>query len=150
MDALSLSRLQFAITPFIHSLFVPLTIGLALMIAILETVYARTGRAECQRMAKFWGGLFLSKGRVGFAWLASSVTIVAITFFGAIGMYPNMVPSTIDPGANSIVCFRAASSPLTLTIMLGVIAFLLPIILAYQFWVYRMFSHKIDPSELVY
>ncbi len=59
MDALFLSRLQFAITPFIHFLFVPLTIGLAFMLAIMETVYARTGDVMYQRMAKFWGKLFL-------------------------------------------------------------------------------------------
>ncbi len=59
MDPLFLSRLQFAITPFIHFLFVPLTIGLAIMIAIMETWYARTGETRYQQMAKFWGKLFL-------------------------------------------------------------------------------------------
>lgn len=59
MDVLFLSRLQFAITPFIHFLFVPLTIGLAFMIAIMETVYARSGDKMYQTMAKFWGKLFL-------------------------------------------------------------------------------------------
>ncbi len=59
MDALFLSRLQFAITPFIHFLFVPLTIGLAFMIAIMETIYARSGEKMYQQMAKFWGKLFL-------------------------------------------------------------------------------------------
>ena len=59
MDALFLSRLQFAITPFIHFLFVPLTIGLAFMLAIMETLYVRTGDVLYQRMAKFWGRLFL-------------------------------------------------------------------------------------------
>lgn len=59
MDALFLSRLQFSITPFIHFLFVPLTIGLAFMIAIMETIYARTGDKMYQQMARFWGRLFL-------------------------------------------------------------------------------------------
>ncbi|UCD52144.1 MAG: cytochrome ubiquinol oxidase subunit I [Phycisphaerales bacterium] len=74
MDALFLSRLQFAITPFIHFLFVPVTIGLALMIALMETVYARTGNAEYQRMAKFWGKLFL----INFA--AGIVTGIVLEF----------------------------------------------------------------------
>ncbi len=74
MDALFLSRLQFAITPFIHFLFVPVTIGLALMIAIMETVYARTGNGEYQRMAKFWGKLFL----INFA--AGIVTGIVLEF----------------------------------------------------------------------
>lgn len=59
MDALFLSRLQFAITPFIHFLFVPLTIGMAFTIAIMETIWARTGDVMYQKMAKFWGKLFL-------------------------------------------------------------------------------------------
>jgi cytochrome d ubiquinol oxidase subunit I len=59
MDALFLSRLQFAITPFIHFIFVPLTIGLSFMIAIMETIYARTGEKMYRQMAKFWGKLFL-------------------------------------------------------------------------------------------
>ncbi len=65
MDALFLSRLQFAVTPFIHFLFVPLTIGLSLMIAIMETQYARTGDAEYRRMARFWGKLFLINFTIG-------------------------------------------------------------------------------------
>lgn len=65
MDALFLSRLQFAVTPFIHFLFVPLTIGLALMLAIMETQYARTGDGEYRRMAKFWGKLFLINFTIG-------------------------------------------------------------------------------------
>jgi cytochrome d ubiquinol oxidase subunit I len=59
MDALFLSRLQFAVTPFIHFIFVPLTIGLSFMIAIMETIYARRGEKMYQQMAKFWGKLFL-------------------------------------------------------------------------------------------
>jgi len=74
MDALSLSRLQFAITPFIHFLFVPVTIGLALMIAIMETQYARSRNPEYQRMAKFWGKLFL----INFA--AGIVTGIVLEF----------------------------------------------------------------------
>ena len=59
MDALFLSRLQFAITPFIHFFFVPLTIGLTFMIAIMETFYVRTKDPMYKQMAKFWGKLFL-------------------------------------------------------------------------------------------
>ncbi len=74
MDALFLSRLQFAITPFIHFLFVPVTIGLGLMIALMETIYARTGNTEYRRMAKFWGKLFL----INFA--AGIVTGIVLEF----------------------------------------------------------------------
>lgn len=53
-----LSRLQFAATAFYHFLFVPLTIGLAFLMAIMETVYVKTGNVIYRDMTKFWGKLF--------------------------------------------------------------------------------------------
>ncbi len=65
MDILILSRLQFAVATLFHYLFVPLTLGLAVLIAIMETQYVRTGDKEYQRMAKFWGKLFLINFAIG-------------------------------------------------------------------------------------
>jgi len=59
MDVVFLSRLQFAITTVYHFLFVPLTIGLGLFIAIWETMAYRSGNSEDERIARFWGRLFL-------------------------------------------------------------------------------------------
>ena len=53
-----LSRLQFALTALYHFLFVPLTLGLAVLLAIMESVYVMTGRSIWRRMVKFWGVLF--------------------------------------------------------------------------------------------
>ncbi|MCC5968688.1 MAG: cytochrome ubiquinol oxidase subunit I [Pararhodobacter sp.] len=53
-----LSRLQFALTAMFHFLFVPLTLGLSVLIAIMETVYVMTGRLIWRQMTKFWGTLF--------------------------------------------------------------------------------------------
>jgi cytochrome d ubiquinol oxidase subunit I len=53
-----LSRLQFALTALYHFLFVPLTIGLSILIAMMETVYVMTGRTIWRDMTKFWGVLF--------------------------------------------------------------------------------------------
>ncbi|AJD47939.1 cytochrome bd ubiquinol oxidase subunit I [Isoalcanivorax pacificus W11-5] len=53
-----LSRLQFALTAMYHFLFVPLTLGLSFMIAIMESVYVMTGRTIWRDMTKFWGLLF--------------------------------------------------------------------------------------------
>ncbi|WP_068636787.1 cytochrome ubiquinol oxidase subunit I [Thauera butanivorans] len=58
LDIVDLSRLQFAITALYHFLFVPLTLGLAVLIAIMETVYVMTGRTIWRDMTKFWGILF--------------------------------------------------------------------------------------------
>jgi cytochrome bd ubiquinol oxidase subunit I len=65
MDALLLSRLQFAAATFFHFLFVPLTLGLSILIAIMETVYVRTGDQDYLRGAKFWGKIFLVNFAVG-------------------------------------------------------------------------------------
>jgi cytochrome d ubiquinol oxidase subunit I len=48
-----------------HFLFVPLTLGLSVLIAIMETCYVRTGQDEYRRMAKFWGKLFLINFAIG-------------------------------------------------------------------------------------
>jgi len=65
MDVLWLSRLQFAAATFFHFLFVPLTLGLSILIAIMETIYVRTGDEDYKRMAKFWGKLFLINFAIG-------------------------------------------------------------------------------------
>ncbi|HYM72699.1 MAG TPA: cytochrome ubiquinol oxidase subunit I [Stellaceae bacterium] len=53
-----LSRLQFALTALYHFLFVPLTLGLSLLLAIMESVYVMTGRPIWREMTRFWGILF--------------------------------------------------------------------------------------------
>ncbi len=53
-----LSRLQFAVTVMYHFLFVPLTLGLSVLVAIMETVYVMTNRPIWRQMTKFWGMLF--------------------------------------------------------------------------------------------
>lgn len=58
IDIVTLSRLQFAITALYHFLFVPLTLGLAILVAIMETVYVMTDRVIWRDMTKFWGALF--------------------------------------------------------------------------------------------
>ena len=65
MDALALARLQFAVTTIYHFLFVPLTIGLALTVAIMETIYVRTKNPAFKEMAQYWGRLFLINFAVG-------------------------------------------------------------------------------------
>jgi cytochrome d ubiquinol oxidase subunit I len=65
MDALALSRLQFAITSMFHFIFVPLTLGLSLLVAYMETRYVRTGDELYLRMTKFWGKMFLINFALG-------------------------------------------------------------------------------------
>ncbi|MBY0382630.1 MAG: cytochrome ubiquinol oxidase subunit I [Xanthobacteraceae bacterium] len=58
MDVVQLSRLQFGLTALYHFLFVPLTLGLAVLLGIMESVYVMTGRQIWRDMTKFWGLLF--------------------------------------------------------------------------------------------
>ncbi len=57
-DVVDLSRLQFALTAMYHFLFVPLTLGLSLLLAIMESVYVMTNKTIWRDMTKFWGKLF--------------------------------------------------------------------------------------------
>jgi cytochrome d ubiquinol oxidase subunit I len=65
MDVVLLSRLQFAAATFFHFLFVPLTLGLSLLVAWMETKWVRTGDQEYRRMTKFWGKLFIINFAIG-------------------------------------------------------------------------------------
>ena len=62
-----ISRLQFAITAMFHWIFVPLTIGLGFMIAIMETCYVRTENEFWKRTTKFWMNIFAINFAVGIA-----------------------------------------------------------------------------------
>ena len=57
-DIVDLSRLQFALTALYHFLFVPLTLGLSILLAVMETVYVMSGREIWRQMVKYWGVLF--------------------------------------------------------------------------------------------
>lgn len=61
------SRLQFAITAIYHFLFVPLTLGLAIILGIMESVYVMTGKEIWRDITKFWGKLFAINFAMGVA-----------------------------------------------------------------------------------
>jgi len=65
MDVIELSRLQFALTSMFHFIFVPLTLGLSILVAFMETKYLRSGNVMYLRMTKFWGKLFLINFALG-------------------------------------------------------------------------------------
>ena len=90
---------------------------------------------------------FLVKGDALKAWFASSLTIVTATFFCIIGLFPNMLPSSLD-AVYSLTAHNASASRLTLTIMLVVVAIFIPMVIGYQLWAYRMFSDKLSIHDL--
>lgn len=83
------------------------------------------------------------------AWMASALTIVTTTLFGVVGLYPNLIPSTIDP-KYSMTVTNSSSSPLTLKIMLVVALTFVPIVIAYQIWVHILFKEKLSDDEVAY
>src|SRR3974390_1929269 len=58
LDPVALDRVQFAVTALYHFLFVPLTLGLAFLLAIMESTYVMTGRTIWRDATRFWGKLF--------------------------------------------------------------------------------------------
>ena len=65
MNVVTLSQLQFAATGMFHWIFVPLTLGLSILTAWMETKYVMTGDETWLRMTKFWGKLFLINFALG-------------------------------------------------------------------------------------
>jgi cytochrome d ubiquinol oxidase subunit II len=89
----------------------------------------------------------LGRGKLLQAFAASCVTIVLVVATGVIGLFPNLIPSSIDP-AYSLSMTNSSSSPYTLGIMTGVVVIFVPIVLAYKIWVYRVFRGPVgDEAE---
>ncbi len=109
-----------------------------LFIVILITVIALVGIR-----------VFLGKEAYWKAWFSSALTIVGATFFGVIGLFPTLFPSSLNP-AWSLTAHNASSSPLTLKIMLVVVILFVPIVLIYQIWAYHLFKGKVTEEELAY
>ena len=81
------------------------------------------------------------------AFYSSCLTILTVTFTGVIGLYPNLIPSNLDP-KYSLTIFNSSSSLYTLKIMTVVALLFVPIVMAYQIWIYRIFRHGPTAEEL--
>jgi len=109
-----------------------------LFLEILATVLALVGVK-----------IFLQKQAFFKAWFSSALAIAGATFFGIIGLYPNLFPSSIDK-AFSLTAHNASSSPLTLKIMLIVVAIFIPVVIAYQVWTYTLFKNTVTEEDITY
>lgn len=90
---------------------------------------------------------FISGKMLKASFFSSAGFILCVTFFGVIGMFPNIIPSNLSEAAHITVA-KSASSELTLTIMLCVALVCVPIVIIYQSWVYWLFSHKVTEKDL--
>lgn len=91
--------------------------------------------------------VFVAKQAYFKAWFSSAVAIAGATFFGIVGLFPNLLPSNIN-AEFSLTAFNASSSPLTLKIMLVVVLLFIPVVLIYQIWTYYTFSTKVTQEDL--
>ncbi|MFP4380020.1 MAG: cytochrome d ubiquinol oxidase subunit II [Candidatus Sumerlaeia bacterium] len=144
----SLARLAARTAGVLWPVLAILAIGFLVLTAIYTDLYANylsnillmiipLGAVACLVFSFFnmWIGKWLN------AWLASCGAIFLCVMFGVIGMYPAMLISNIDPAYN-VTIDKAASTPLTLKIMLGVALVLVPVIIAYQTWMFFIFKGK--------
>jgi cytochrome d ubiquinol oxidase subunit II len=97
--------------------------------------------AQLAAVAAAWGV------REGWAFLATTIVVAAVVslLFGS--LYPNLVPSTIDP-AYDLTIFNGSSSPYTLKVMTWAALIFTPIVLVYQAWTYWIFRKRIFAESI--
>jgi cytochrome d ubiquinol oxidase subunit II len=91
--------------------------------------------------------LLLSRGLPGKAFLASFAGILLFCLTGFAGLYPDLLASRVDP-AFSLTVYNSSSSHYTLRLMTAVVLVFLPVVIAYQAWVYRLFRAPLSAEEL--
>lgn len=88
------------------------------------------------------------RGKWAGAFYASCGSIIAVMATGLISLYPNLIPSKLDP-AYSLTIFNSSSSPYTLKIMTIVALIFVPVVIAYQVWVYRVLKGRLTVDGVV-
>ncbi len=92
--------------------------------------------------------VFASKGESGKAFTFSCLTVFFVVATGVTGLFPNLLPSSIDPASN-LTIYNSSSSPLTLKLMTGVALIVVPIVIAYKIWVYRIFRAPVTSEDII-
>jgi len=105
---------------------------------LLVPILAVTALAGARRL--------LDKGAAFKAFLCSCAVIALVTATGFIGLFPNLIPSSLDP-AFSLTIYNSCSSPYTLGVMTVVALVFIPVVIAYQLWSFYVFRKKLDPAE---
>ena len=92
--------------------------------------------------------VFYAKGYLFRSFISSCVTIVFVCFTGIAGLFPNLIPSSMDVNY-SMTIYNSSSSSLTLAIMTVVALIFVPIVIAYKIWVYRLFSKPVTINDVL-
>jgi cytochrome d ubiquinol oxidase subunit II len=90
---------------------------------------------------------FAAKEQYLKSFFASCLTILMVTFTGVIGLYPDLIPSSMDP-EHSLTIFNSSSSVYTLKIMTVVALLFVPVVIAYQIWTYRVFRQRTTTLDI--
>jgi cytochrome bd ubiquinol oxidase subunit II len=98
-------------------------------------------------IALFASRYFMAKEAWWSAWASATILVFAGVWFGVIGLFPNLFPSSLD-SAYTLTAFNSSSSQLTLKIMLTVVLMFIPFVVIYQGWVYYLFSDKVTRESL--
>lgn len=91
---------------------------------------------------------FLARGSRLLAFASSCLAIVMVVFTGVIGLFPNLIPSSID-AAHSLTIFNSSSSVYTLKVMTVVALVFVPLVIAYKVWVYRVFRSQVTEEDIL-
>lgn len=92
--------------------------------------------------------IHLLKKQYFLSFIGSCITVVMITATGVIGLYPNLIPSSINPNY-SLTIFNSSSSIYTLKIMTVVALIFVPIVIIYQIWAYRLFRNRVTTEGVL-
>ena len=92
--------------------------------------------------------LFAGKGEKYKAFTFSCLTIVFVVATGVAGLFPNLLPSSLDPASN-LTIYNSSSSLITLKLMTVVALIMVPIVICYKIWVYRIFRAPVTGEEIL-
>jgi cytochrome bd ubiquinol oxidase subunit II len=92
--------------------------------------------------------VFMAREKLLAAFASSCLTILMVVGTGVTGLFPNLIPSSIDP-AYSLTIYNSSSSAYTLRIMTVVAFIFVPIVILYKIWVYRIFRAPVTLDEVM-
>lgn len=98
-------------------------------------------------IALFANRFFLTKEMYFKAWFASAGMIAGVALFGLTGIFPRILPSSINPDF-SLTAYNSSAEPLSLKIMMIIFFIFVPLVLVYQGFAYHIFKHPVTASDI--
>lgn len=92
----------------------------------------------------------IQKGNMGFAFLSSCINIMTLLALFAVGTFPALIRSTINPETNSLTIANSAASPTTLVVLAIIVVIGIPLVIGYSFYIYKVFHGKVKMDHMSY